>query len=142
MRVEAVVMRVEGSLAWVKVSPDGAGCGRCHEPGGCRTEMLSDMLGARCREYAVDNGLHAGTGARVAIEVADGLPLRAAAWAYGLPLLALLVGAAVGRWLLATDVGSAVGAGLGMLLAWVAVGRHGRQAARGDWKPRLVEILS
>lgn len=141
MRVEAVVTRVEGPLAWVKVTAEGEGCGRCHEPGGCRTGMLNEVLGGRCREYAVANELAAVTGARVAVEVPDGLPLRAAGWAYGLPLLALLGGAALGSLLTAGDLGSVVGAAGGLLLAWLVVGRHGRQAARSAWKPRLVEIL-
>lgn len=140
VRVEAVVTRVEGALAWVQAIREEGGCGRCHEPGGCRTGMLNDVLGARCQEYAVDNALAASVGARVWVEVPDGLPLRAAGWAYGLPLLGLLCGAALGQWL-GGELSAAGGAGFGLLLAWGLVGRQGRMAAQTGWRPRLVGIV-
>lgn len=142
MRVEAVVTKVEGEQAWVRVSRPEGGCGRCQEPGGCRSDMLAEVLGPRCNEYALDNALHAQAGARVGVEVPDGLPLRAAAWAYGLPLAGLLLGAALGRLAAGSDAASALGSLLGLVLAWLVVGRHGRLAARAAWRPRLVEILS
>lgn len=140
VRVEAVVTRVEGTQAWVRVTGEEGGCGRCHEPGGCRTGMLNEVLGARCQEYAVLNGLAASAGSRVWVEVPDGLPLRAAGWAYGMPVLALLVGAAGGQ-LLGGELLSAAGAATGLLLAWWMIGRHGRQAAQAGWRPHLVEII-
>lgn len=141
VRVEAMVTRTEGELAWVKVVQEGGGCGRCEEPGGCRSAMLGDALGVRCREYAVANTLQAVQGVRVAVDVPDGVPLRAAGWAYGFPLLGLLLGAAVARACGAGDASMALGAALGVCAAVGFARWRARKIDVNSMRPQLVAIL-
>lgn len=91
-----MVRRVEGSDAIVEVTEQLGGCGRCDEPGGCRGGILARPLGGVCREYRVPNGIAAGVGETVGVQVADGAAGRVALIVYGLPVAALLIGAAIG----------------------------------------------
>lgn len=89
MRLEARVTRVVDARTFVSVTGK-SGCGRCEEPGGCRSDMLGEVFGSRCREYEVDNLAGARAGAVVAVDVPDGVPLRVALLVYGMPLAAML----------------------------------------------------
>lgn len=120
---EAVVLRVESDLAWVRIQPHTP-CGNCDPETGCKSVAMSRMFSRGKQEFQVGNALHAVPGDKVRVAVADGLLLRSALLGYGLPLCLLLVGAGFGRFLgpvamadLLTLVGAAAGVGAGLLLA-------------------------
>lgn len=140
MQVEGVVTRLDGVRAYVKVQRIG-GCGRCHEAGGCQSGSLADPLSKRCQEYAVDNPRGALPGARVAVEVPDGATLMAALLGYGVPVVGLLLGAAIGQYLAASDLGAVVGGSLGLFLAVVGIRGVRRSDAVRSAQPRIVDIL-
>lgn len=112
MQAEGTVMRLEGVIAHVKVMRE-QGCGRCHEVGGCGGQGHE----AKCQEFVVDNTFGAHQGQRVRIEVPEGAALSAALLMYGLPLLALLAGAGLGRLASAADGVVAAGAAIGLVCA-------------------------
>ncbi|HQX05562.1 MAG TPA: SoxR reducing system RseC family protein [Zoogloea sp.] len=115
MRARGVVSRVEGAYAWVDVSVSG-GCGRCHEAGGCGGVNIARPFGQARRELRLLNEIDALPGDPVGVFVDDAVPLRAALFTYGGPILGVLVGAALGTVLATggnTDLPAALGAGAG-----------------------------
>ena len=90
-----VVRSLHGNQAEVMV--DAGGCGRCHETGGCGGQNLGRMFAGGPRTFRVDNSFGAAVGERVTIAIAAGSVRRAANLAYGMPLLAAIVGALLGN---------------------------------------------
>ena len=117
MQSEGVVTRIEGSRAYVKVRRSG-GCGRCHEVGGCGGVSQDE---SRNQEFLVVNSFGANAGQRVRLEIPDGATVMAALLAYGLPLLALVLGAVVASFVWQTDLAAALGAVIGLLFAVLGV---------------------
>lgn len=94
MDQEAIVARIEGDHAYVEVG--GAGCGRCHETGGCQSGILGQLFSSKPRQFRIANRIGAAPGDRVVVRVAEGATLRAALLTYVLPVLSLLLGAVAG----------------------------------------------
>lgn len=134
---EGIVVRVEGTRAWVRPLGAGSACGGCAQRSGCATAGAVAMsegaaVSGPTRLLCVPNGIRAGAGDAVVIRAADGTVLRAAALVYGLPLLLALAGASS---LLAWTGSEA--AALGGLLAGLAGGflvarRRALDVARGE----------
>ena len=104
------VLRVEGNLAWVECARGGM-CAVCPGRGACETALLSGVPPLH-RLRARTSARHLCPGAEVVVGVPDGALLRAAMLAYGLPLAALVCGAALGS--IAGPVGGGVGAAVGL----------------------------
>ena len=114
---EAIVARVEGAQAYVEVRGAGAGCGRCHEAGGCQSSILGQLFRTRPRQYRIANPIGAAPGDHVIVRVASGATLRAAILVYMLPVLFLILGAVAGNALGAngkSDATTVLGALLGL----------------------------
>lgn len=121
---EAVVARVEGDQAFVETGGEGAGCGRCHEAGGCQSGLLGQLFRAKPRQFRIGNSIGAVPGERVIVRIAEGATIGAAMLAYGLPVVSLLLGAFVGATLAETersDAATALGA-LAGLISGIACG--------------------
>lgn len=114
---EATVVALQGDEAVVRTEKQG-GCGRCHEPGGCGGQSLSQMFCAKPREYALLNTIAAEVGDKVVLGVPDGVLNRTALLAYVLPVVGVLLGAIGGRALAGSDSAAVVGAAVGLLLGW------------------------
>jgi sigma-E factor negative regulatory protein RseC len=121
----AVVIRAEGEFALVESEP-GTSCGRCDSVKGCSSASLGKLFCSTPRRFRVINGLGARPGERVMLGVEDGAVMRSATAVYGLPLLLLLAGAAIGAALGdapgTRDLYALAGAAAG-LLAGLAAGR-------------------
>ena len=134
MRVPGVVQKVEQGFAWVEVTPAG-GCGRCHEPGGCGGVSITRALETSRKTYRLPNVPECVPGERVGVVIEDGVALRAALLTYGLSVLGVIAGAALGT-MLATpergDLGAVVGAVLGLAGGFVA--------GRGRWGERTSPV--
>lgn len=96
MDQEAIVVRIEGEHAYVEVGGATAGCGRCHEAGGCQNSILGQLFSSKPRQYRIANRIGAVPGDRVVVRVAEGATLRATLLTYMLPVVFLLLGAASG----------------------------------------------
>lgn len=112
--IRAVVRSVDGDQALVEV--EQGGCGRCHEKGGCGGQHLTQMFCSGPKTYRVDNLLAASVGERVTVAIAAGSVRRTANLAYGVPLLSMLIGAALGTQI-GDDLGAVLGAGVGLFLS-------------------------
>lgn len=88
---EAQVVRIEGDRAWVRIKPHKP-CGQCDPEKGCKTVALTRMFGGQ-PDFCVRNPLAAKPGDYVKVAIADGMLLKTALWAYGLPVLLLIGGA-------------------------------------------------
>lgn len=111
MDQEAIVARLDGDHAYVEVG--GAGCGRCHETGGCQSGMLGQLFRTRPRLFRLANSIGAVPGDPVVVRVAEGAALRAALLIYALPVAFLLLGAVAGTALgdaANNDAAAAIGA--------------------------------
>lgn len=133
METGAMVVRVAEGRVWLRLQQRGGGCGRCDEPGGCRSTRLTDIFKPGGEEFCLPDALGLRVGEAVRIGVPEGAPLRAALLSYGLPLcLVLVFGAAVAA--IApfsnADANVLAGAVLG-LLAGVFAGR--RIMGGGRW---------
>lgn len=120
MEAYARVQRIDRGLAWLKISDNGAGCGRCDEPGGCRAVRITNAFGLPRHEFSLPYRDGTTVGDRVRITIPDGAPLRAALASYGLGVVLLLCGAAAGTTLGdpgAADLHGALGAVAGLALA-------------------------
>jgi sigma-E factor negative regulatory protein RseC len=120
IEARAVVDRVEGDLAWVRLSGRAGGCGRCDEPGGCRSTGIAYAVKAPNEVFRVSNVINAGVGEHVSLRIDDGVALRGALLGYGLGACLLLIGAAIGNGLAPggrEDIHALVGAVAGLLAA-------------------------
>ena len=121
MQARARVLRVEDDLAWLEMSENAGGCGRCDEPGGCRSVQLAHAFGGAEKVFALPMSVPVKPGDKVVISIPDGAPLSAALAAYGLATVLLLVGAAIGSMLGGdgrADLFGLVGGVAGLALAW------------------------
>lgn len=94
IEARAQVLRVQGDQAWVRVSEQPGGCGRCDEPGGCRSVKISNVFRPARDEFRVPNSIGARPGDTVRICMNDGAPLRAALASYGLGAVLMVGGGA------------------------------------------------
>lgn len=122
MDKEAIVVSIEGDHAHVEISGRGAGCGRCHEAGGCESSILGQLFSSKSRLFRIANPIGAVPGEHVIVRVADGATLRASILIYALPVFFLLLGAAGGGALgdaenndAATVLGALAGLSVGVL---------------------------
>jgi sigma-E factor negative regulatory protein RseC len=116
--VTGTIVGLDGEYAMIRM--DETGCGRCHEEGGCGGNNLGKMLCSTPQTFRVLNPARSPVGAHVTVSIAEGALRRTAMLAYGLPLLALFLGAFSGL-LLAGDVGAIAGSLFGLFGAWGAV---------------------
>lgn len=136
MQAEGTVMRLEGGSAHVKVMRE-QGCGRCHEAGGCGGHGHD----SKCQEFVVDNAFGAVQGQQVRIEVPEGAALTAALLMYGVPLLALLCGAGLGRLVSPGDGVVAAGAAVCLVLAMLGLRLTRRMSFTDRARARITGIL-
>ena len=81
--VRAIVREINQADALVEV--EQGGCGRCHEPGGCGGQQLTQMFCSTPKTYRVANEIGAGVGDRVTIAIAADSVRRTANLAYVQP---------------------------------------------------------
>lgn len=143
MQVQAVVTRSDAKGVFVKTKTPEGGCGRCHEPGGCRSGMLGQIFGSSsCREYQVSDEFASQVGDEVVVEVPEGAPVRAALLAYFFPLLCFFLTAVLVFQFTRSEPLSALGAVAGLLAAIGAIGVLRRVGWLNRMKPRVVASTS
>jgi sigma-E factor negative regulatory protein RseC len=112
------ITALDGDYAMVRM--DETGCGRCHEEGGCGGNNIGKMFCTTPRTFRVLNPGHSDIGDHVNIVITEGVVRRSAVLAYGLPLLALILGALAGS-KLAGEIGAIVGSFSALLFSWLAL---------------------
>ena len=134
--VRAVVRHLEGESADVEI--ESGGCGRCHEEGGCCGQQLTQMFCNGPKHYRVDNSIGANVGDQVIVAIAPGSVRKTANLAYGVPLLALIIGALIGSSVYG-DPGGILGAVSGVVAALVYVHYFsGKRAGKISPRPYII----
>lgn len=146
MDIEAIVTGLDRDHALIKVSENPGGCGRCGEPGGCSTGVLTQIFRKQsCQIFRVPNDIGAREGDKVMVSVADGVTLQTALAVYFVPVLLVILGAWIGTALAPENAGDAralIGAGLGLVVSLVFLGWYKqRQAGLGHSQPVLTRKL-
>ncbi len=121
IEAKAVVVKVDAGRAWIRVSDRQDGCGRCDEPGGCRSVKIAYALKPPNEVFSVPDTLGVAVGDRVRVYMHDGAPLLGALTSYGLGACLLLIGAASGHGLAPSgseDSVALAGAILGLFAAF------------------------
>jgi sigma-E factor negative regulatory protein RseC len=133
---DGVVVRVEGEYAWVRAGGAGHACGACARKEGCSSAgagslFENSVLGQAetTRMLRLPNTIHAHPGDAVVIRADDGMVLRAAWLAYGVPLLLALGGATLLLELTGSDLAAAAAALLGLVAGFFALHRKGKVSA-------------
>jgi len=132
LETRAIVVQVDGQGALVQAD-QGNGCGQCNGKG-CGTGKLSQLFCSKPRQFQVDNPIKANVGDEVIVSVAEGAVLRGISLVYALPLLLLVVGAALGNiWAVQPEqrdgyaaVGALCGLAAGFVFArWISLRQGG-----------------
>jgi sigma-E factor negative regulatory protein RseC len=118
INAHGTIIELDGEYALVRM--DESGCGRCHEPGGCGGNNIGKMFCSAPSVFRVLNPEQTAVGVQVTIAIAEGVVRHSAMLAYGLPLLALFLGAFCGS-IVAGESGSIIGAVCGLLVAWTVL---------------------
>lgn len=118
------VLAVEGDKAYV-TTERASGCQSCHSQSVCGTSVLAQLFSpVNSSSIEVVNSLDAKVGDEVMLSMDQSGLIHHSFMAYGLPLLGLFVGALSFEWLanalagISADVGSMLGAGLGLAFGW------------------------
>jgi sigma-E factor negative regulatory protein RseC len=130
--IRATVRSLDGDEALVEV--EQGGCGRCHEKGGCGGQQLTQMFCSGPKNYRVANPHGACVGDQVTVAIAPGTVRKTANLAYGVPLTATIVGAAIGTQI-AGDLGAMLGALLGISCSILYI-RHRANLTGGNLAAR------
>ncbi|GGP19836.1 SoxR reducing system RseC family protein [Silvimonas iriomotensis] len=138
---EAQVVRREGEHVWVRIRPH-APCGNCDPETGCKSVAITRMFGNAKEAFRVRNTVDAQPGDFVRIGVADGMLLRTAFAAYGVPLIALMAGAVLGRTIAPfglPDLGAVLGAATGFVAGFLILRSRRNLASQAE--PATLERL-
>lgn len=138
---EAQVERCEGEFAWVKIKPHSP-CGNCDPKTGCKSVSITRLFGQAQQSYQVKNPLNAKPNDFVKVAVAEGDLLGTAAWAYGLPLFLLILGAVLGSAIAQephVELYSLLGAVIGFVVSFFILRSRNEKAK--TTQPSIVEIL-
>jgi sigma-E factor negative regulatory protein RseC len=94
----ARVMETSGGFAWVEVETK-SGCGTCAASGGCGSASIARLFHHSPTRLKVVNSVGARLGDEVIVGIEESALLGGALAVYMLPLVLLIVGAAIGEWL-------------------------------------------
>lgn len=137
--VRATVLRVEDGQLWLRLEDRPAGCGRCDEPGGCRSTRLADIFKPHGDVLRIADSLGGRVGDQVIIRVREGTPLRAALLGYGLPVVLMVVMAGLMQRMApfaAPDGNALTGLVGGLLIGMLAA----RRFMKGRWHQGLTVV--
>lgn len=139
---EGIVIRIESKTAWIKTVKTGA-CESCSARGACHS-----MGGGKEMEVEALNTVGARLGDRVVIGFETGPLLKASFLLYIFPILALIVGAAVGQaaapYLSLNPSATSIVFGFFLVfLSFLYIRIKGnRLAAKEQYHPKVVRILA
>ncbi|MCU7940200.1 MAG: SoxR reducing system RseC family protein [gamma proteobacterium symbiont of Bathyaustriella thionipta] len=136
----ALVIKSTPDQLWLETETRSS-CTHCSSSQGCGTSVLAKLFSVKRNQLNVENSLGAKSGEKVIIGLPDELLVRAAIWAYLLPLISMV---------LVTIVASVFGAGegmqsllglLGLAVGFIVVRRHTNgERSQQRFKPRLLRM--
>lgn len=151
-RDASVVQTLQGPEGLVLVRLEfevNGGCGRCSEPGGCGGVSLAQPLCSKPKSMVVSDPIGLSVGDKVRVSIPDPLLSRGITRTYVIPLVLFFLGSFSGaallpdllpiQWQVSNDIGGMIGAGVGLIAAWVQLSVSQRRAPMAT--PRILERL-
>lgn len=151
-RDASVVQTLQGPEGLVLVRLEfevNGGCGRCSEPGGCGGVSLAQPLCSKPKSMVVSDPIGLSVGDKVRVSIPDSLLSRGITRTYVIPLVLFFLGSFSGaallpdllpiQWQVSNDIGGMIGAGVGLIAAWVQLSISQRHAPMAT--PRILERL-
>ncbi len=151
-RIATVAQTLQGpeGLLLVRLEFESSGgCGRCQETGGCGGVSLAQPLCSTPKSIVVSDPIGLSVGNQVRVSIPDGMLSRGITRTYVIPLLLFFIGSLLGaavlpawlpmQWQVTSDVGAMMGAGIGLIAAWVQLRLSQRHAPMVS--PRILERL-
>lgn len=133
-----MVTVVDGDFAWVACRAQ-VDCARCARGEGCGGGVLGRWLGDRLHRVRVIHDGTAAVGDCVVIGIDERALAHVAALIYGVPLVAMLVGAIVGHAWFGTDVAAGIGLLLGLAAGFAWLSGFSRKIRRHRrFQPRII----
>lgn len=128
-------------LAWLEVERKTA-CGLCGQSRGCGNKVWGKLFRHQQGQFAASNPIYAAIGQSVIVAIDERSVMHAALLLYFLPIVAMLLIAALAQSLFASNVAALTGALIGLAGAWLWV--KGFLAARphGFTRPEIVRLAS
>lgn len=125
IEVPGEVVELQDGRARVRAAARSGGCGRCNEPGGCGSAKVGSMFRTEHADIWVRNELGVAVGERVLVCLDEGVSMQAALLGYMVPVVGIVLGAAVGVFFAGTASvdGAAVVGALAGLAGGVLVSR-------------------
>lgn len=108
------------SLAYLEIERKTA-CGLCGKTRGCGNQIWGKLFAHHQARFSAKNTIKAQIGQSVIIAIDERAVMHAALLLYLLPLITMLVFAALFSWLFGGDLFAVLGALLGLSLAWLWV---------------------
>lgn len=143
-RVVAVQLdaKSESARVWVEAFANTT-CGDCHVSGTCGQGVLSRWFQRKARCYPVecdkDRAALLNVGSSVEVEIPEGVLTKASMLVFALPLLSMLLGAAIFNRLFSSELAVALGGVLAFWLGLVSVRRIESSPLFGLQQPRLCD---
>lgn len=94
----ATVVSCENNQAMLEVQRQST-CGSCNAKSGCGTAVFAKTLGKKVSQVSVNNTLNLQVGDKVIVGLQESALLTGSAIVYLLPLISMLLSAALGQWL-------------------------------------------
>lgn len=151
-RDASVVQTLQGPEGLVLVRLEfevNGGCGRCSEAGGCGGVSLAQPLCSKPKSMVVSDPIGLSVGDKVRVSIPDPLLSRGITRTYVIPLVLFFLGSLSGaallpdllpiQWQVSNDIGGMIGAGVGLIAAWVQLSVSQRRAPMAT--PRILERL-
>jgi sigma-E factor negative regulatory protein RseC len=141
IKEEGVVESISQRKAVVRIQTGG----RCQS---CGSREACGVSGGRAMQIDLDNELGARVGDRVEVSLPTRSLMKLAFLLYLLPVLALILGAYLGKWMgneifhIESDIVSIISGGAAMALVFLGLRRVDRRLHdTSDFRPRMTRIL-
>jgi sigma-E factor negative regulatory protein RseC len=139
LETTAKVVRTGDGRLWVETRPRSA-CSGCSSDN-CSTAVVSKLFGSRRNRFPLETGCDLKPGERVLIDISDDLLVRASVWAYLVPLLVMILVAALAGALGVGEGWQSLCAIGGLALGFVLVRRIScSKSSQQRLKPRLRRV--
>ena len=140
---QAVVVDVDRDTALLEIVRSKP-CGLCGQTRGCGVSIWGRLLGHRSSVVRAENQINAQAGDNVVVGVDEKALLASSMAAYGVPLISLLVGAALGGSFATAqayaDLYALVGAGAGLALGLLWLRGHSARRNSGGYRPIVLRL--
>ena len=139
---DGVVTRIEGGMAWVNTASKLA-CSSCAVETSCGNGILEKYLAGKLFISKINNDLDAKVGDSVVIAIPKSQVTKASVIVYVIPIVLLFMGAVLGEFFFASELGAVLIGFTGLAASGVWLANYNRKLASSDqYHPKMVSKKS